>query len=106
MTAAVVQGAATVSPEALRQDSLKTRIIQQYRDSLRQDSLQRAIAAPADTASSAMPMPEMRTPQNTGYLIAAFVVAGSIYTLYLLIMFRRWSALRRRQQRNASRADR
>jgi hypothetical protein len=68
-------------------------------DSLRQDSAR--VAAPSDSARAAMPempMPEMRPPQNEKFLIGGYSVAAAIYALYLVILFRRWSALRQRQQ--------
>ena len=108
MTMVMPQASAKTPQDSLRQDSVKSAIIEQYRDSIRKDSIQRATASPAqvDTNKSAMPMPEMRTPQNSGYLLAAMLVAGSIYTLYLFILFRRWSALRLRQQKGAARDGR
>ena len=105
----VPQGATKALPDSARQDSIKNQIVQQYLDSVRRDSVRKAAlqgSAPVDTNRSAMPLPEMRTPQNSGYLIAALLLAGSIYTLYVVILLRRWSALRLRQTKNTPRATR
>ena len=54
----------------------------------------------ATTAQAAEP--GFRTPQNAGYMHIAYGVAAVIYGSYLLILRRRWSSLRQRQNNAAS----
>ena len=64
-----------------------------------------ANAAANTTGVSGMTVaqPEIRTPQNVGYLEAALTAAGLVCTTYLVIMYRRWSRLKLRRERNNSR---
>jgi hypothetical protein len=65
------------------------------------DSAQDTTArAPQDstTATTAIPLPQMRTPENGGFLQLGYLAASTIYISYLVIMYRRWSALRSRQK--------
>ncbi|GEM_PF-2296625 len=66
-----------------------------------QDSSSR-LAGDTTTATVAMPRPEMRTPENGRYLQMGYLAASIIYISYLFIMYRRWSALRSRQQQNGA----
>ncbi len=68
-----------------------------------------AIARASDsTSATAVPTaePQFRTPQNVGYLQIAYTVAAVIYGSYLLLLRRRWSALKKRQANNAAHARR
>ena len=65
------------------------------------DSTARA-SGDTTTGTTAMPRPEMRTPENGGFLLLGYLAASTIYISYLVIMYRRWSALRSRQQQNGA----
>lgn len=76
----------------------------EFQDSARvADSVRAASAAAAQGSPvTGVPMPtEMRTPQNVGYLEAAYAAATVVYGSYVVILFRRWSALRRRHSSGA-----
>ena len=45
--------------------------------------------------------PEFRTPQNAGFMQAAYTVAAVIFGGYLLMLRRRWTTLRKRQHNAA-----
>ncbi|MEP6782003.1 MAG: hypothetical protein ABJC26_19040 [Gemmatimonadaceae bacterium] len=64
---------------------------------LLQDSTTQAQRDSATTAT--VPMAEMRTPQNVGYLQAVYVEFALIFGGYILLSFRRDSSIRKRQQR-------
>ncbi|MEO7359329.1 MAG: hypothetical protein ABI120_03310 [Gemmatimonadaceae bacterium] len=53
----------------------------------------------ATTATTAMPMPEMRTPENVGYLQSVYVEVVLIFGGYVLLQYRRNVKLRQRQER-------
>ena len=63
--------------------------------------LQDSTTTQLDSASTttAMPMPEMRTPENLGYLQAVYVEVVLIFGGYLLLQYRRNVKLRQRQDR-------
>jgi len=62
----------------------------------RQDSA-KAQVVDSTSATTGQAEPEFRTPQNAGYMHIAYIVAAVIYGSYLLILRRRWSSLRQRQ---------
>lgn len=71
------------------------------------DSLQDTTQRAGDTTTAtAMPVPEMRTPENGGFLKMGYLAASIIYISYLVIMYRRWSSLRSRRQNSSSHAGR
>lgn len=72
------------------QDSTQTR-----RDSAIADS----VNAASNASTTALPMPEMRTPQNAGYLQAVYAEVVIIFGGYLILLFRRSAKLRQRQER-------
>ena len=63
-------------------------------------------AVDSSIATTAMPMPEMRTPENGRFLRMGYLAASIIYISYLVIMYRRWSALRSRQKNSAANSGR
>lgn len=70
-------------------------------------ALQDSAMARSDSAaagSTALAQPEMRTPQNVGYLQAAYVAAGVVYITYLIVLRRRWVALQARRRKGAAMA--
>lgn len=61
----------------------------------------------ADSANAAVTaQPIMRTPENGGYLKIAYGAAAVIYISYLLLLRRRWTAVRARQEKNTLRSRR
>lgn len=64
-----------------------------------QDTAQAQRDTSATTATTAMPMPEMRTPENVGYLQAVYVEVVLIFGGYLWLQYRRNVQLRQRQDR-------
>lgn len=61
-----------------------------------QDTTTRAAGDPT-SATTMMPVPEMRTPDNGRFLKLGYLAASIIYISYLVIMYRRWSSLRARR---------
>jgi hypothetical protein len=53
----------------------------------------------AVATTTALPMPEMRTPENAGYLQAVYAEVVIIFGGYVLLQYRRNAQLRARQQR-------
>ena len=45
--------------------------------------------------------PAFRTPQNAGFMQAAYTVAAVIFGGYLLVLRRRWTSLKKRQNNAA-----
>ena len=67
-----------------------------------QDSAKARAADSTSATTTQAAEPEFRTPENAGYMHIAYTVAAVIYGSYLLVLRRRWSALRRRQANNAA----
>ena len=66
----------------------------------------RADRGAATTAQPVIAQPVMRTPQNGGYLKIAYGAAAVIYISYLMLLRRRWIAVRARQEKNMLRSRR
>lgn len=60
----------------------------------------------AVTAQPVIAQPVMRTPENGGYLKIAYGAAAVIYISYLLLLRRRWTSVRARQEKNTLRSGR
>ncbi|MEO7998476.1 MAG: hypothetical protein ABI852_13585 [Gemmatimonadaceae bacterium] len=53
----------------------------------------------ANVTTTALPMPEMRTPENAGYLQSVYAEVVIIFGGYVLLQYRRNVKLRQRQER-------
>ena len=67
-----------------------------------QDSAKAQVVDSTIATTSQTAEPEFRTPQNAGYMHIAYSVAAVIYGGYLLVLRRRWTALKKRQSRVAA----
>lgn len=56
-------------------------------------------AKPGVVSLTGQPSPPMRTPENVGFMASAYTVAAVLYGSYIVLMFRRWSALKAHQKR-------
>lgn len=71
-----------------------------------QDSAKARVADSTSATTVQAAEPAYRTPENAGFMHIAYTVAAIIYGSYLLVLRRRWSALRKRQANNAAQSRR
>ena len=67
-----------------------------------QDAAKASVIDSTGSTATQTAEPEFRTPQNAGYMHIAYSVAAVIYGSYLLILRRRWSSLKKRENNAAS----
>ena len=66
-----------------------------------QDSAKAQVVDSTSGTTTQSAEPQFRTPQNAGYMHIAYAVAAVIYGGYLLVLRRRWSSLKKRQNNAA-----
>ena len=66
-----------------------------------QDSAMPQVVDSTSASTAQAAEPEFRTPQNAGFMQAAYTVAAVILGGYLLLLRRRWTSLKKRQNNAA-----
>ena len=66
-----------------------------------QDSSKAQVVDSTSATTEPTAEPEFRTPQNAGFMQAAYTVAVVILGGYLLLLRRRWTSLKKRQNNAA-----